>query len=212
VRAAIGRSIATWNAAAEAMSCSDFRLFDEGEPTGTRTNLDGGDPDYENRILWRDEGWPEDVSPDTLALTTIVYRSASGQIVDADIDLNGAFYWTDTDTAGAIDRDVENTMTHELGHLLGLAHVDDAAATMYGMSPRGDTEKRTLDADDIAGLCFIYPLGQPTPEAPIFPVTPLQGGCRAAHGQGGIHTIWLAIVALVVLRRRLKSPVAAGSP
>lgn len=181
VRLAIARSIATWNTAAQA--CSDFALFDGGPPSGLATNLDGGEPDMENRVRWRQEGeWPDD--PETLALTTIVYRTASGQIVDADIDLNGDIhYWSDTSTPGDIYIDVENTMTHELGHLLGLAHVNRLDATMYYESGNGDIEKRDLSDGDIEGLCFIYPRGQLTPGAPDFQAMPLTG-CSASAARG----------------------------
>jgi hypothetical protein len=195
VQLAIARSMAAWNTAAE--PCSDFMLIDGGYPTGATTNLDGGDADMENRVFWREDVWPEDVPQETLAITTQVYRRASGQIIDADIDLNGVhFYWTDTDAPGEAYTDVENTMTHELGHLLGLAHVFDESSTMYGTSDPGDLEKRSLAEDDAAGLCFVYPRGLRTPEAPVFPSNPLSSGCSASPHRS---SAWLAIVFLAVL-------------
>jgi hypothetical protein len=201
IRVAVTRSIAAWNTAAD--PCSDFLLEDGGMPSGLSTNLDGGDADQENRIVWREDVWPEDVPSGTLALTTLVYREASGQIIDADIDLNGVHhFWTDTDTPGSVDTDVQNTLTHELGHLLGLAHAPDPAATMYRESAPGDLEKRTLSEDDVLGLCSIYPAGQPTPLAPDFRPIPLTTGCAAARGRG---PGWIAIafgLSALFLRRR----------
>src|SRR5262245_40496517 len=113
VRTAIAASLATWNAAAE--SCgSEFRLIDGGEPSGLTTNRDTRQPDLENRIRWREQEWFEDVSPDVFAITTLRYRVASGQIIDADIDVNGMFFWTVTDVPGEANADIQNTLTHEL--------------------------------------------------------------------------------------------------
>jgi MYXO-CTERM domain-containing protein len=55
---------------------------------------------------------------------------------------------------------VRNTVTHEVGHFLGLDHTPIEAATMFATAPRGETAKRDLHQDDIDGLCAIYPQGQ----------------------------------------------------
>lgn len=204
VQAAVGRSIATWNAAA--LGCpSDFLLVDEGAPSGLATNLTGGAPDGENRIVWRESGWPAEVDPATLALTTSVFRRSTGQLIDADVDVNAVDHaWTVQDGPGAAD--VENTLTHELGHLLGLAHVSDPEATMYGSSETGETLKRTLAEDDIAGLCYVYPEGMLTPGAPIPMGEPLSSGCAiGSPGRTRSSTgcsLGLAALGLILLRRR----------
>lgn len=196
VRAAVTRSIATWNAAAD--PCSDFRLEDQGAPRGRGTNLLGGAHDGENRIVFRYEDWPDEIPPGTLALTTSVYRRSTGQILDADIDLNARHYaWTDTDDPELADTDVQNTLTHELGHLLGLSHVDDPSATMFAQSAPGELSKRELGDDDRAGLCFIYPARGPSPGAPLFRSEPLTSGCRAAPGRGSVP-LGVTVLALLI--------------
>jgi hypothetical protein len=44
---------------------------------------------------------------------------------------------------------VRSTLEHELGHLVGLGHVDDATQLMY---PRATGDVRTFQAGDLAGL------------------------------------------------------------
>jgi hypothetical protein len=204
VRRAVGRSIATWNQAA--LSCSDFRLEDRGAPAARTTNLLGGPHDGENRIVFRYEDWPDDIPLGTLALTTTVYRRASGQILDADIDLNAREHaWTDTDDPALADTDVENTLTHELGHLLGLAHVPDPEATMYANSAPGELAKRDLAPDDIAGLCFVYPARLATPGAPTFRGAPLTSGCHASPGRPRPSALALAAMLIACLGRRRRA-------
>lgn len=170
-RAALWDSLGTWNNAGG--GCSDILLQWGSAPQGehsTDTNLVSPDPDFENRIVWRPEAdWPtcnedsdEDcVSDGVVALTTSYYDPHTGTISDADIDLNDKWYWTVGDTG--VSYDVQNAVTHELGHLLGLAHSPDPNATMYASADEGELKKRDLGLDDINGLCTIYPAGLPTP-------------------------------------------------
>lgn len=202
VGGAVARSVATWNRAGDV--CSDFRMVDDGYPTGFATNLIGAEGyDGENRIIWRERSWPDDISPATLALTTLVFRRSTGQILDADIDLNGVSHtWTVAD-AGALT-DAENTLTHELGHLLGLGHVSDPEATMYGQSDPGDLEKRSLSDDDAAGLCFTYPAGLASPGAPYVRSPPLTGCAATIRGRPSVPATagWLALTLWWLRRRR----------
>lgn len=183
VATTLSRSIASWNQAAQ--GCSDMLLVDGGMGTGFATNLGGGEHDGENRIVWRESGWPEEAGTETLALTTLVFRRQSGQILDADIDLNAVHHnWSSAPTPATGFTDAENTLTHELGHLIGLAHVIDPGATMFEASPPGDIEKRTLSQDEVDGVCTIYPLRGPTPGAPDIDGEGLTGSCAVTPGAG----------------------------
>ncbi len=206
VTAALARSMATWNQAAEGCP-SDFFFVDAGPAASEETNLSGGPHDGENRVVWRETWWPQDVDPATLALTTSVYRRSTGQLLDADIDVNGVHHtWTDADVPQPGLADAENTLTHELGHMLGLAHVTDPEATMFARSDSGEVNKRSLEADDIDGLCFIYPEGARTPGAPADEPMALMGGCAVRDATRDRPALWglaLGLAALVTrLRRR----------
>lgn len=114
----------------------------------------------ENLIIfvedWDDFGY--DAS--AFALTSVWHNTKTGVIVGVDIELNetiGAF-----GICGVSPRkcqnvaDVQNVVTHEIGHILGLGHTNDANAVMFAESKLGDTEKRILKDDDIEGICSIY--------------------------------------------------------
>jgi hypothetical protein len=72
--------------------------------------------------------------------------------------------------------DVANIATHELGHTLVLADLyggGDTEKTMYGYASAGETKKRTLHSDDIAGIRYLFPEGTGTDdeETPTTPET-----------------------------------------
>jgi hypothetical protein len=53
--------------------------------------------------------------------------------------------------------DVQNVLTHEVGHFLGLGEEEvDVDATMFVTSAKGEIKKRDLSDDDLAGLETLY--------------------------------------------------------
>lgn len=83
-------------------------------------------------------------------------KPSSREIVEFDIMLDTDYDWGD----GALDStlmDVQNIVTHEVGHGIGLADIYDCELeTMYGYSHPGDIDKRGLYDGDIAGLQELY--------------------------------------------------------
>jgi len=114
-----------------------------------------------NIWLYRDDGWPYASSAATLALTTVTYNVKTGEIFDADVELNSV---ESAITVGDqnVQYDLDSIITHEAGHFLGLAHSCEQQATMYVSYKLGDVSLRTLEADDVAGICEIYPPGKDT--------------------------------------------------
>ena len=82
--------------------------------------------------------------------------------------------------------DLQNTLTHEIGHLIGLAHSPVPGATMNATTQPGEIQKRDLAQDDIDAVCSVYPVSS--------------GGCGCGGGSAGAASL-LAIVALRPLRR-----------
>lgn len=108
-----------------------------------------------------------------VALTSITYIQRTGEIVDADIEINLAQHDFDDclQRRGSCGRsfDLTSTLTHEFGHVLGLDHPEESfenarRTTMFAQSSAGEITKRWPSADDVFGLNFLYPLGQPSPD------------------------------------------------
>ena len=153
---AITRAVATW----AAVECPDGPLRTPLSLAGTEADPPLGyleEGANTNVITWVDEPAAWRHSRAVLAVTSVTYHNACGMIFDADMELNGvSFTFTTSSSPLEIRTDVENTVTHELGHLLGLDHSDVAGATMQERAPQGESRKRTLEDDDREGVCAIF--------------------------------------------------------
>ena len=168
---ALARSLDEW----DRPDCSDMTL-ELGPPTAGRlAGFDwraGSDsPENENLIIFRNNT-PGDAldrwlfEQEALAITTVTFEPSSGRLLDADIELNDSVEFSACDGCN-VAFDLQNTLTHEVGHVLGLDHPPDnepGRPTMLRAASRGDVDKRDLAQDDIDGLCFIYPAGAPAQE------------------------------------------------
>lgn len=216
VRVAVLRSLNTWSTAGD--GCSDLSLVEGDYPTGLGTNLTGV-RDRKNRVVWRETAWPGSdwvrlVGPGALAVTTVWYERATGALLDADIDVNGVHHtWTVTDDPELVLTDMQNAVTHELGHVIGLAHSDDLDATMYAESPPGDLIKRDLATDDVDAICSVYPYGSEPPAGLIEGAPPPVTGTLtcSAHSTAPVGA-WVPIgFAVVLLLCRRTKRAKAGS-
>ena len=106
-----------------------------------------------NLFVFRDVEWPYQGGEDALGLSTIRFDPSSGQVFDVDVEING----TDTPvTVGEVapgSADLASILTHEVGHFLGLSHSSSPRATMRPGYSTGTDSLRTLDVDDVAGIC-----------------------------------------------------------
>ncbi len=79
------------------------------------------------------------------------------RVLEVDCLMNTYYSWSLTGQAGKMD--VQDIMTHELGHFCGLADLYNDAdywLTMYGYSNYAETYKQTLGLGDILGLRAFY--------------------------------------------------------
>jgi hypothetical protein len=143
----------------------------------------GADRPNANIWMFRDHDWPHD--PGEVALTTVSFNPNTGEIYDADVELNSALY---VFTMGDQDvlYDLASIVQHESGHTLGLAHAADMESTMNGGYSVGETKKRDLNADDALGICTLYPPNQYRGQCDPSPRHGFSGECTVpAHEASG---------------------------
>lgn len=118
-----------------------------------------------NANLWvfQDDSWSHESAgvsdqyySSALAYTTLSYDPTTGQLYDADVELN-SFEAAFTTSATNVDIDLESVIVHEAGHFLGLDHSNVSGATMSRNYDAGSTWMRSLSSDDVLGLCAAYP-------------------------------------------------------
>jgi len=176
-----------------------------------------GATDNQNDVLVLQD-WPYDAQ--ALAATVVTINTRTHQIVDADVAFNAsAHHFRVVDALTEAQRhaqtldDIQNTVTHELGHALGLMHnLVDTEVVMYPSAAPLEISKRVLAADDRAGLAALYggsqvaDAGVPAELAAFGPVT---GGCSAGSSSAPAALLTLM---LLVLRRRRSGLVLALAP
>jgi hypothetical protein len=187
-----------------------------------------------NRIVFRRDAWPYSDAA-ALALTSVFAHVPTGKILEADMEINAVgFTWADLvegDSRPTV-HDLQNTLTHEFGHFIGLDHtcylarqnqedrprpvdidgneVPDCAdapeevreTIMFPSVAVGDTSRRALNPDEMRAACEIYPAFE----------RPLSGeiGCsverRRPRGYGSlvlvIVAVFVAVFGLAFSRRR----------
>jgi hypothetical protein len=112
----------------------------------------------QNVIVFRDADWPYSDPNNTLGLTTVTFNADTGEIYDADMEINASGKNLTVGDPVPIDGfDLLSVVTHEAGHFLGLAHATSSSSTMFASYKPGTTSLRSLADDDVAGLCEIYP-------------------------------------------------------
>ena len=173
-----------------------------------------GDPCHTARARAATSTTAGTTEPPSSALTTSSYVIATASCVDADVELNAA---TATPTIvdsppcspGAIStscvaNDVQNAITHELGHFLGLDHSPDPSSTMYATEPLGEMSKRVLDSGSKQFVCDVYPAGQASRDCTSSGGGNGNGsgGCSSAGGAVAVGPGLLLLLALVTRRSR----------
>ena len=180
------------------------------------------------------------ISFSTVALTA-TWARADGHIVDADVRINAVdniFANIDPNfvaTSVQSPLDLQNALTHEFGHLIGLGHScwnqfsdteqpiddmgvpvptcelapDDVKQTVMFATIQGNLEisKRVLSPDDIRAACSIYPSAE-DPHVCAYDMPNEGCGCRTSPTPGASLLSVLALFALAfgLRRRRLPGP------
>jgi MYXO-CTERM domain-containing protein len=226
------------------LACTSIELTVEEVPEATAPVKRDGI----NRLVFRRDQWCPDprepgepcYSPQILAQTTDVVELATGRILESDIEVNAVDHpWSDLVRRpgdGPRASDLQNALTHELGHLLGFAHschlTDDdpsvrddqgrpvlacteasaqaMASTMYPAVSETDVDRRTLTDDDQRGACDVYPRGITRGQTEV---EASGGGCAVAgarHPPAFILALALALALVLGARYRRRVPCATA--
>lgn len=215
------QAFSTW----EAVSCGgkpvtiSAQFTGDTSPSSLGYDTQGG-PNASAIVFW-DDAWPHGSTSEVI-LTTLTFNRLTGEILDADMEVNTAsITFTQTDPVPRSGTDMASALTHEVGHFFGIAHSPLRDATMYSRYTPGSIAFRDLEPDDTEALCSVYlPSGNRStsrgevspgacdPSAPPPPMTDAQGGCSAHPGStGGLGLCTIAAVALglVGARRRRRA-------
>ncbi len=157
------------------------------------------------RSVWGDDEFHD---PNAAAITVVTFGSRTGAILDADTEFNARARYPFSLEGGTGTTDLRTVATHEFGHTQGLAHSPDRNAVMWFTAGQGE-RRRTPNADDVAGICAIYPPTRAIRCDPYLRAQSIAGGgltCSASPDVGsnarrGV-VIALALLAASFVRRR----------
>jgi hypothetical protein len=170
---AIQAALSGWSGVKDAPALSATAAATTSEPSN----------DGKNTIYFAPHGYER--AGGALAITILTYDDNTGDILDADIIVNGRYDFAvlsadatpdphaqtvSTEGGNAADDDEQNgehrtfdlyhVVAHETGHSLGMSdETGDDSALMYLYSKPGDATHRTPAQDDVAGLDDLYPPG-----------------------------------------------------
>lgn len=156
VMGAIRRSLEAWQSVADIdllLETSDKQSVSQSGPYGDGVSLITIAQSPENVLLFSKNPLAESAK-------TRVFYNRKGFVTEADIVLNPFQQFSTDGTFGTFD--LESTLTHEIGHLLGLRHSGVLGATMSdsfsrnGMFGSEDIGLRTLSVSDVAAVRELY--------------------------------------------------------
>jgi matrixin len=165
---AIQSAAANWTAQTNA----DFSFYYMGRTSGSSVGNNG-----RNEVFFRND------SNGNVIAATYLWFDSRNRMTDADtLIYDGGFrFFGAGGCSGGMY--LEDVMTHEFGHALGLDHSSVATATMYPSISFCSSGARTLDPDDIAGVEALYPpIGVKPNTAPAVTISSPAGNISVTQG------------------------------
>lgn len=154
IQTAVSAGMNEWETPGEA----SFPIFGALALDPTALYEDGPEPQGNNTISFRSFG------NQSVIAQAIVWGYFGGplsqrEIIEAHVEFNDDFLWGVVTNPTNEVMDVQNIVTHELGHCAGMGDLYQSGAileTMYGYSDEGETNKRDLYTGDIKGITNLY--------------------------------------------------------
>ena len=225
----LSRVIREWNSALTTCSYLRLSLGTKAPHEELGFDLRGAN---KNVITFLTSHWPHDASAPAITKLFFIDNPTNpndGVILDADIAVNEHGFTFATD-GNSEHHDLQSVLTHEMGHLLGLAHTCDDGSrplgepsgrttiplcsdltmvpsgfletTMFNFGAKGETKKRTLEEDDVSGVCAIFPRDTDPGVCRSVTFSADAGGC--AFTSGALRqppVLLLVLFAFLVLQR-----------
>ena len=182
-----------------------------------------------NVLMFHDSDWPYGSSD--VGVTTPTGGSASGLVVDTDVEIDSQVFGFESDASGMMKTSLLYTLAHEFGHFLGLAHSRVPGALMTPVYQSLPVSQNPLSADDTAAICEAFPpgpalgcvgastpaydqcryaIGEPPPKCDLASLTQDASGCGCQLAESSNRLDGASIAALSVLlgalvrRRRVR--------
>src|SRR5262245_738234 len=179
VVSALQAAMDDWNT----QGASPFRFNYGGQVRDTTTGYDG-----RNVVLFRN------ASDGNIIAYTYSWWDSSNRLLDSDIiiyDQTYTFYAFDGTCNPYPGNAVylHDLAAHEFGHMLGLSHSSEPAATMYAGYATCSTTQRSLDADDLAGIQSLYGKSSSSPPSNSAPSVSI-----SSPGNGASYAAGAAVV------------------
>jgi Matrixin len=153
---------------------------------------------------------------DVVAITRKSYSLRSGHffLTEADVVLNANLCWNvyagplhlcEKTLSLTYAIDIQRVMLHELGHVLGLEHPDDAGQTVVALMNSHLSDVDTLTQDDRDGAVFLYPQPSLTASVQASSGSGSGGGCTLRPGMGIDPTLGGVLLLLAVCRTWIRT-------
>ena len=226
--AAVKRAMENWRDATKHCSYMRFHLLPETEDARPHLDRCGVNENviYFDEAWSHD---PSSLALTLVMNLDLPGNTEDGRIIDMDIVVNAAAGSRLSASGEAGKHDIESILTHELGHLLGLDHpcddgvssskrpiknhkgvtipvcgspgetVEMQQSTMYVSTSWDQTHMRSPEADDINGVCAIYPIKDDPGTCQPVVYEQQDCGCSCGVGPAPGRPLLLPLVLLLAL-------------